>query len=146
MPVASDIQKLAVSSLKLAVAADKEYKDAQASGADPSSLLHAAIAAYKRAEELLAAVQESDAVKVSVKTTLEAKIQPAAERRAALERAAQKSLARSADFVASAKDALSETEWGVARIAAEEHAAATAAAAAPIQSPRAARPDLEIGS
>lgn len=144
--VKRDIHKLAISALKHAVAADHEYKSAESARVDSSSQLHAAIAAYKRAEELLAAVQESDTVKDTVKQALQAKIQPAVARRAMLEQAAQTELQRSADFVTDAKHALSETEWGAARFAAEEQAASggSGAAVAAPPSPRAARPGMKI--
>ena len=144
--VKRDIHKLAISALKHAVAADHEYKSAESARVDSSSQLHAAIAAYKRAEELLAAVQESDTVKDRVKQALQAKIQPAVARRAMLEQAAQTELQRSADFVTNAKQALSETEWGAARFAAEEQAASggSGATVAAPPSPRAARPGMKI--
>lgn len=129
LTVKPDIHKLAVSALKHAVAADTQYKEAHLSGADSSSLLHATIAAYERAEELLAAVQESDTVKTKIKQALRAKIEPAVARRTRLEKAAETARQRSADYVADAKQALSETEWRAARFAADELAAAEAAEA-----------------
>ena len=145
-PEPVSIQKLAVSALKHAASADSEYKEHQ-DQEDSTSLLHAVISAYIRAEELLlAATADTETVKESVKATLSSKIEPAGKRRVALERVVEKLKKSSADHVIDARDALSSTTWGVNRLAAEEEAAEVAHAAAELPAPelRAARPEMDM--